>query len=392
MLAPVKVGLVIFHADPSRGGAERYTIDLARSLSHRGHNVTLLASSYKDTPWEVKQIKCDAHGVSPAWRYRSFLSHLDTNLQSHSFDVLHAMLPVHRCDLYHPHAGLAAENLAMGHLKYRGKVAQSVARLSNLANGRRRLFAAVERKMMSASLPPMVLCLSEYVRRTVRSRYPLKEDHLPILFNGVDLRTFDPKRNPEAGAGVRTQLGIAHDAVLAVIIAQDFHRKGLDTAIAAVARVPDGRLKLIVVGRDYATPYEKLASRLGAEKRVFFVGAAADPYAYYRAADVFVLPTRHDPCSLVVLEALAMGVPAITSAANGAGEIITHGLDGMIVSDPNDVPRLTEALKAMLDERRRGNMSQAALMLRPRLSYDAHVNQLLTLYQKAMERKRRPGV
>ena len=96
-------------------------------------------------------------------------------------------------------------------------------------------------------------------------------------------------------------------------------------------------------------------------------------------------------CSLVVLEALAMGVPAITSAANGAGEIITHGLDGLIVPDPNDVPRLTEAMKAMLEPRRRENMSAAALMLRPKLAYEQHINTLLAIYQKAMERKRRPG-
>ncbi|MCS7032881.1 MAG: glycosyltransferase family 4 protein [Phycisphaerae bacterium] len=386
----MKIGLIILHADARRGGAEKYTLDLARSLAHRGHDVTLLASSFHEPPWEVKQILCDARALTRAWRYGRFLSQLDMHLQSHSFDVLHAMLPVNRCDLYHPHAGLAAEVLATGHLMHRTRLMQSAARLANRFNARRQMFAAVERRMLSAPLPPMILCLSEYVRRTVRGRYAMDEQLLPVLFNGVDVRHFDPRRDPEAGAGVRARLQLSHDNIVGLIIAQDFHRKGLDTAIKALARVPDPRLKLLVVGRDRAVPFQKLASRLGAEKRVIFAGPAGDPYAYYRAADFFVLPTRHDPCSLVVLEALAMGVPTITSSANGAAEVITHGLDGLIVPDPNDVPRLTEAMKAMLDERRRDTMSQAALMLRPKLSYDEHIKSLLELYQRAITRKRRP--
>lgn len=386
----MKIGLVILHADARRGGAERYTLDLARSLSHRGHDVSLLASTFFEAPWEVKQIRCDARSFTKTLGYRRFLGQLDSHLLSNSFDVLHAMLPVRHCDVYHPHAGLAAENLATGHLKHRGRFMQKLARIANQFNPRRRMYASAERGLFGHAPLPVMLCLSEYVRRSVRGRFMLPEELLPVLYNGIELRTFDPKRRPDAGVEVRANLAIPHDAVVALIVAQDFHRKGLDTAIQSLARVADARLRLVVVGRDFAAPYEKLANKLGAEKRVTFAGPAKDPYAFYRAADFFVLPTRHDPCSLVALEALAMGLPVITSAANGAGELLTHGLDGMIVPDPNDVPRLTEAMKAMLDDRRRANMSQAALMLRPRLSYDAHVTELLNIYQKAVDRKRRP--
>jgi UDP-glucose:(heptosyl)LPS alpha-1,3-glucosyltransferase len=85
-----------------------------------------------------------------------------------------------------------------------------------------------------------------------------------------------------------------------------------------------------------------------------------------------------------------MGVPVITSALNGAAEIMTHGLDGLIVADPNDVVRLTDAIKTMLDDRIRAKMAEATTMLRSRLSYDQHVTQLLEIYQKAIDRKRRP--
>lgn len=386
----MKIGLIILHADARRGGAERYTVDLARSLAHRGHDVTLLASSFHEPPWEVKQIRCDATALTRTWAYLRFLSQLKTHLQAHTFDVLHAMLPVEQCDLYHPHAGLAIEAIKTGHLKYPGRFRQRMARLGNRLNPRRQRFARVERRLLAGPNPPMVICLSDYVRRSVRDRYPLPEPLLPVLFNAVDLRHFDPKRRPDAGNDMRAEFGLGHETVVALMIAQDFHRKGLDTAIRAVARCPDSRLRLLVVGRDSSGPYKALARKLGAERRVLFAGATSDPYRFYRGADFFLLPTRHDPCSLVVLEALAMGLPVITSSLNGAAEVMTENLDGVIVSDPNDVIRLTNALLTLLDDRIRASMSNATAALRPRLAYDLHVTQLIDLYQKAIDRKRRP--
>lgn len=387
----LRIGLIILHADARRGGAEKYTIDLSRSLAHRGHDVTLLAGSFHEPPWEVKQIKCEASAITKTLGYRRFLSQLDTHLSTHSFDVLHAMLPVRQCDLYHPHAGLAIESLITGHLKYRGKFAQTVARWANRTNPKRRAFARVERQLLSGSVPPMVLCLSDYVRRSVRDRYPLGDNLLPILFNAVDLRHFDPKRRPDAGNDMRAEFGLGHETVVALFVGQDFHRKGLATAIRAVGRCTDPRVRLLVVGKDVPGPYRGLARKLGIEKRVVFAGGTPDAYRFYRGADFFILPTRHDPCSLVVLEALAMGVPVITTSLNGAAEIMTHGLDGMIVNDPNDVLRLTDAIKTLMDDRIRSTMAQAALSLRPRLSYDQHVSQLVTIYQTAIDRKRRPA-
>ena len=105
----MKVGLVIQHADPKRGGAERYTIDIAHALSHRGHDVAILASTFADdVPWEIRQIKLEGRGFGKAMAYARFLNFFDQHLQNNSYDIIHAMLPVRWCDLYHPHAGLAA--------------------------------------------------------------------------------------------------------------------------------------------------------------------------------------------------------------------------------------------------------------------------------------------
>jgi UDP-glucose:(heptosyl)LPS alpha-1,3-glucosyltransferase len=166
------------------------------------------------------------------------------------------------------------------------------------------------------------------------------------------------------------------------MIAQDFERKGLREAILATCG-GDGEapgLSLLVVGKEDPRKYEQLASRSCDAKRVTFAGRTDDPYGFYQAADFFVLPTRHDPCSLVVLEALAMGLPVVSTVFNGACEIMTDGKHGFVLSDPSDAEALAAAMRQLLDPQRRGQMSRACLELRPRLAYAHHLEQLLAVY------------
>jgi glycosyltransferase involved in cell wall biosynthesis len=152
--------------------------------------------------------------------------------------------------------------------------------------------------------------------------------------------------------------------------------------IAAAARVADPRLRILVVGKEDAASYAALARKLNVADRVLFAGATADPSSFYAAADFFVLPTRHDPCSLVVLEALAMGKPVISTVFNGACEIMQPGTHGFVLADPTDVEGIAGAMRELLDDGRRLEMSAACLALRPRLSYETHVRQLLEIYEK----------
>jgi len=177
-------------------------------------------------------------------------------------------------------------------------------------------------------------------------------------------------------------LDIPPGRVVALMIAQDFQRKGLREAILALAQLRDDRLALLVVGKEDPAAYRKLAREHGVEGSVVFAGPTADPYAFYLSADLFVLPTRHDPCSLVVLEALAMGLPVVSTAFNGACEIMTEGAHGFVLSDPADVNALANALRRLLDEAARKRMSAACLALRPRLAYERHLDELSRVYER----------
>src|SRR4051794_15788142 len=103
----MKIALVILHADVSRGGAERYTIDLASALSAAGHDVSLLATTFKNIPEGIRTILLPARAVTRTRKYVRMLDSLDVHLAHEPYDIVHAMLPVRQCDVYHPHAGLA---------------------------------------------------------------------------------------------------------------------------------------------------------------------------------------------------------------------------------------------------------------------------------------------
>jgi UDP-glucose:(heptosyl)LPS alpha-1,3-glucosyltransferase len=282
------------------------------------------------------------------------LDSVDEHLGSNSYDIVHAMLPVRRCDLYHPHAGIAAE--APGGLK-------------GLLKPRRAEMARVERELLTRADPPTVLILSDYVRQFVTRHYPsLGENKLKKLFNSVDLNRFDGERKKKESS----------QEIVALIIAQDFERKGVREAIEAVKVINQSgtkgqtRLRLMVVGKEHAATVEG---------DVTYVGETSKIKEIYASADFFVLPTRHDPCSLVVLEALAMGLPVITTKQNGASEIMTDGREGFVLAESRNVPLLVEKMKQLLDPQVRKRMSEAALGLRSTLSQEEHVNRLLEIYE-----------
>ena len=347
----MRIALVILRADRSRGGAETYTLGLADALRARGYAADVV---YAD----------GVSGRTRLGRFRAFQRRVRLLREAGGHDVVHAMLPIGPglCDIYHPHAGVAAERSR---------------RLSWWANPRRRAFARAERDMLEVNHPPVTITLSDYVERALRRHHPkLPTGRTFRLFNGVDLSRFAPDGPVAALSG---------DPPRALFVGNDFHRKGLDIVLAALRDAPRWRLAVAGQDRKSATQFARVADILKVEDRVEFLGSRADLPELYRAADVLVHASRHDPCSLATLEALASGLPVVGGANDGAMEVVTPGVEGFVVKAlrPDDAAaQLAGHLTALQDPARRASMREACLRLRPRLSWEAHVDRLLELYEQ----------
>jgi UDP-glucose:(heptosyl)LPS alpha-1,3-glucosyltransferase len=176
---------------------------------------------------------------------------------------------------------------------------------------------------------------------------------------------FDPKLREES----RDQLKVKPDEIVLLFAGSGWERKGLRFAIAAMALCDNRKMRLLVAGRGNPRYYKS--------KHVQFLGEVPDPVRIYSAADIFILPTIYDPFSNACLEALACGLPVITTRANGFSEIIEDGVHGSLVNLANDLLKLHDAIQFWSQAPRRvavrsTNMQRAA-------RFDISVNVARTL-------------
>jgi UDP-glucose:(heptosyl)LPS alpha-1,3-glucosyltransferase len=143
------------------------------------------------------------------------------------------------------------------------------------------------------------------------------------------------------------------------------------------------------VGGGKAGGYVKLSRKCNAAGAVAFLGSKSDLAPYYAAADALVLPTFYDPCSLSVLEAAAGGLPCVTTRFNGAGELLTDGMDGFVLTDPADDALLSDRLGLLLDSGLRESMGNAARQMALQHTLDDNCRRIVEIYEEIVETKSR---
>jgi glycosyltransferase involved in cell wall biosynthesis len=220
----------------------------------------------------------------------------------------------------------------------------------------------------------IVVAVSNLVRDEV-ARIGIPEERIRVVLNGVDLHEFSP------GSRDRTRHGLPAGVPLAVFVGEAHtRRKNLETVLAALRHAR--ALHVAVVGSVAGSGYPRLAARLGVAARVHFLGFRADVADVMRCADVFVLPARYDPCPLVLLEALASGVPVVTAVTVGGAELVTPE-SGLVLPDPNDARALAAALERVADaSAEAGAMRQAARRVAESHSWEHMAEEYVALYRE----------
>uniref|UniRef100_B8HLI9 Glycosyl transferase group 1 n=1 Tax=Cyanothece sp. (strain PCC 7425 / ATCC 29141) TaxID=395961 RepID=B8HLI9_CYAP4 len=200
-------------------------------------------------------------------------------------------------------------------------------------------------------------------------------DRIQVIHNGVDLDKFSP------GTGDRQTFNLPANVTLALFVgAIRTNRKNLDTVLRALVNVPE--LHLAVAGATHQSPYPNLAIQLGLQERVHFLGFQRDIAGLMRAVDFFVFPSRYEPFGLVVLEAMAAGLPVVTSASAGGSEIVTPEC-GRVLPDPEDVEALAQALRILtVDQQLRQAMGEAACRVAQKHSWESKVKCYVDGFEK----------
>ena len=206
-----------------------------------------------------------------------------------------------------------------------------------------------------------------------------------MVYNGVDTERFNPQ-NRKYRDEIRKRYGIEDEFIL-LFVSNNFRMKGLGYLIKALAKMNKGNypsFKLFVLGGDHQAPYRRLAHKTGVCDKVLFIGRTDEPEKYYGASDFLVHPTFYDACSLTVLEALASGLPVITTHSNGASGIITQGQEGSVISDPREDQALAEKILFFLEREKLERASIAARRLAESYSLERNWREMDGVFRKSL--------
>jgi len=192
-----------------------------------------------------------------------------------------------------------------------------------------------------------IIVMSNALKEEIMKNYAIGSNKIETIYSATDNEFFNPKHKKTYKSKIRKKLGFSLTDKVMIFVGNPFQRKGLEYLIKALPKIRDA--KLLVMGRDNKEPYIELAERIGVADRVVFGGFTPDINQYFAAADIFVFPTLYEPFGLVILEAMASGLPVITSRTAGAAELIEDGKEGLLLDDPASPKEIAEKVNYLID-------------------------------------------
>jgi len=380
----MRIGLVLEQFDPSRGGREQWTWSFTQRLLELGHEVHVVARSCSSKalslPIACHPIQCDPSPIAFAGAVRAVLEPL-------ALDIVHDMGMGWYCDVFHPHGGSMASS-AERKLLFLPVWLRGLKRTANALLPRHRAFQTLMLRQY-ADHGQVVLALSRASAADFQRFHGVAPERIRLVYNGVDTERFSPAKCRPYRQEARRRLGLPPETVTALIVAHNFRLKGVATLLPSLRRLQSsGRdVRLVIVGGKHVDSWQRYVVRLGLRELVIFAGRVDDPLPFYAAADCYVHPTYYDPCSLVVLEAAACGLPLITSRYNGASEMLCDGKDVLLIDDPSDDAELATVMWRLLDDSTRQRLGEAARRTILQHSFHRNVDEILQIYQEILDRR-----
>ncbi|MCH8832422.1 MAG: glycosyltransferase family 4 protein [Chloroflexi bacterium] len=385
----MKIALVSTHAT-SEGGVPHYVASLARALAQR-HEVTVYSSrfeSFDGTGVRHRKIRAIGSGgniFDLSFLIMSTLVIWGCRLKRRDdFDIIHSHVgspffaDVFTSHFYE-HDGIARMKTAT----------KDMPRDSLARRLRSRFMAKIESALLARRSSGTWIVLSAAMKSGFIRDHPVPPDRIFVIPNGVDSSRYSPDNVAWYRAEVRGQLSLAPGCQVVLFLGGDWLRKGLAVAIEALSLLTGSEATLLVVGFGNITTYRNLAKRYSIEDRVIFTGPTREGWKYYAASDVYLLPSLYEPFGLSILEAMATGLPVLVSRDSGAGELISDGIDGLLLQEPRDVTELSDKLGALLkDADLRARLGRRARRTALQYPWDRVARETEAVYEKVLLRKR----
>jgi len=355
------------------GGSEGFSQTLIRKLAQEGHEVHIFAIM-----WDVFEPLNNIHFHKvPAITFNSFFRDLTFALSTllvmkrKHFDIIQSHDKTLFQDIYR-----AGDGCHIEWLRQRWRRTGFLGKLSIVLNPYHWLVLVMERMIFKGRTFQKVIAISELVKRNITENYHVNKTDIEVIYNGVDLERFHPENKKCYRGKIRQRLSINKDDFVVLFVGSGFERKGVEYLLKASELVSEP-LTVLVVGKGS----EEKMRRYIKKQRIIFCGPQREIQKYYAASDIFVFPTIYEPFGNVHLEALASGLPVITTRLSGASEIIQEGVQGFIIDKPEDINILAEKITILMNRDKNIRMGLEARRLAENFSFNAYTDKMIKLYQ-----------
>ncbi len=367
----------IFH-----GGSESFSDFMIRKLSELGHEIHIFTIK-----WELSERLNNVfvHRV-PAFTINSFFRDLTFIISSFfllkhqrkNIDIIQSHDKTLYQDIYR-----AGDGCHIEWLQQRWKRTGFAGKLAILLNPYHWLVLKLERKIFHEHRYKKIIAISKLVKKDILTHYHIPESDIEVIYNGVDLKRFHPSNKELYREEIRRKHGIQDSEFVILFVGSGFKRKGLRFLLNAVNLIQQ-RVTVLIAGKGSEKRYNFKEKK----QNIIFCGPQRDIHKYYAASDIFVFPTIYEPFGNVHLEALASGLPVITTNQSGAAEIIENGVHGFIIPAPEDYAAIAERIKFLLENPdHRKTISYNARKRAEEFSIDRFIKNILNLYENLAGKK-----
>jgi UDP-glucose:(heptosyl)LPS alpha-1,3-glucosyltransferase len=382
----LKIAFILDRFLPSRGG-ENYFSWLAEELASRGHEVHIFATIAEIIPGTEYQLhRIPVLKYPHSVRIFSFLRNSARVTQQYDFDIIHGVGRTLAMNIFNPHGGVEKAYLNQEFSSITSRFYYLYKFLRRYISPQHYVKVWVQRRQYVNHQVKKIIAISGMVKEDIIRYYGVPEEKITVVFNCVDLDRFHPKNRSIFRKVKRRDLGIDDSALLLFFAGNNYRLKGLEPLLHSLAYLRrwfgNQPFHLLIVGRGRVGPYLRLARRLGVSDFTLFLGPVKEMEQYYAASDIYVHPTFYDSCSLTVLEALASGLPVITSRFNGAADVIVSNKGGKILENPADVECLAESIAFYFDEGRRNEARVVARQWMEKYSPTSNLEETLRVYHE----------
>jgi len=367
----------IFH-----GGAEVIFQDLLHLLVQAGHEIHIFAIR-----WEASDTSKNIyfHKV-PAITFNSFLRDLSFAifsfllLKKHNkeFDIIQS----HDKTLYQDICFIS-DGCHIEFLKQRLKRKGFFGKSAIILNPYHWLILMIERLIFKRHIFKKIIAVSKLVKNNIIDNYHVNGNDIIVIYHKVDINRFHPDNRTRYRDEIRTKYSIGKDDFVALFVGSGFERKGVEFLIKAVEFIPES-VTVLIAGKGSEKRFKKYSRR----QRVIFCGPQKDVEKFYAASDVFILPSVYEPFGLVYLEALASGLPIITTKLSGGAEIIQDGIQGFIINRPENYAAIGKKIRFLMDNKDANqSMGKHARKLAETFSFAEYSDEIMNIYKDIVSRK-----